>query len=1076
MHLRQLVGAWTKTPDGAERRPARPVCQGDRFCQGLGVWLGRATAVCERCGSMVTARLTPADLRRAPSQGQESVSRCAACRQTKYVVPQAEQVPADLRGLGLAAVCALRPVDLHQGDMVRTSQHGYRYMTQVSRVSWHKEAVQDRIAALTDQQQQDAAQRAYRSGLPQRPAWPRHSWSVRFGLASADLQGSEPEAGEEEGAEAEGSTRRSAKHSFAFKVLGPVLDYGMDLSLGTFMPDRWVFKTLTGAGHSSGLQLNRALAGRALGNAYLNRLRLAIRDLHRQHGHADYFFTLAPFELNSPLSAVVEQSLRATGRSVRGLPALVLHHVLHSSLEAIQQYMLGAREPQRWRMATFADKTGQDPRNVVAWVIRQEMQSGKRAAQDLRRRQPASRQQEYHGRRGAHWHVLVWVRSREAVHYGHVARADFGNTARLRSIVPRVQRSDRPLYVVPNAGPTQTFVTSDHGPAQERHFLHYPTEAFDLCVRPYEVRMLCASALRYMRFRRALESELWSALLSHRAVLASHGLKTVTLPTYRTYEADRTFQKFMASPWREDFGSYAAWLRGMRHDLLEPVPYHVATPVALCLNFCSTWRTDFWEQWLLVFTHLQGEVWALWDPACQTWPRHLRVFGYCLARHPEIWGETGAREELGYDGLDLQTAGGASRLAGEAHDRQGHAWNLVAQQLRSVAACLPEGKLPEAQGICVYGSAGTGKSFAVKAIAAAVHRLFEVEVAITCFTAAGAGTFRQDCPFATVDTVHGLFRVGAEAWDAAPRLLPFGLIVVDEAMMLPEAIVQHIFECWHAIDKLPVLLFAGDRGQLTPFDAHGHLQPGLPGMPQWAELQKVELVEPMRADDQLWPLQEYVRETRPSTASHWWREVVTDRLWQGHSAAAARAAALGEVFEAFPDTLLVCLTRATAKDLNDLAVEAVFGGRAPLATLTLNEDAADTEDQTAEVAVYRGMVCMLTRNLSKERGLVNGAFGRVLAVHAGGVEVQLCAPVGPGEARAIVPRCYFGRRQSMYPLMRAYACTLHKVQGRTLAHCTIVPDLDGVPGAGYCALSRVRALSHLVWLHEPRAAFFTPAV
>ena len=49
----------------------------------------------------------------------------------------------------------------------------------------------------------------------------------------------------------------------------------MDYSLAVFVYDRWFLKTMTGAGHKSRLTLHRALADKALGQAWLQRLKHA---------------------------------------------------------------------------------------------------------------------------------------------------------------------------------------------------------------------------------------------------------------------------------------------------------------------------------------------------------------------------------------------------------------------------------------------------------------------------------------------------------------------------------------------------------------------------------------------------------------------------------------------------------------------------------------------------------------------------------------------------------------------------------------------------------------------------------
>ena len=81
---------------------------------------------------------------------------------------------------------------------------------------------------------------------------------------------------------------------------------------------------------------------------------------------------------------------------------------------------------------------------------------------------------------------------------------------------------------------------------------------------------------------------------------------------------------------------------------------------------------------------------------------------------------------------------------------------------------------------------------------------------------------------------------------------------------------------------------------------------------------------------------------------------------------------------------------------------------------------------------------MLTRNLDLNRGMVNGAEVLLLSIHDFSISVQMSS----GQT-AVLPRINFSidpemsglpftlqRRQ--YPIIPAYALTVHRVQGQTL--------------------------------------------
>jgi ATP-dependent DNA helicase PIF1 len=107
---------------------------------------------------------------------------------------------------------------------------------------------------------------------------------------------------------------------------------------------------------------------------------------------------------------------------------------------------------------------------------------------------------------------------------------------------------------------------------------------------------------------------------------------------------------------------------------------------------------------------------------------------------------------------------------------------------------------------------------------------------------------------------------------------------------------------------------------------------------------------------------------------------------------------------------------------------------------------------------------MLTRNLDLNRGMVNGAEVLLLSIHDFSITVQMAS----GQP-AVLPRINFSidpelsglpftllRRQ--YPIIPAYALTVHRVQGQTLRFVGLFFRGDVFcHGMLYTALSRVKS-------------------
>ena len=136
----------------------------------------------------------------------------------------------------------------------------------------------------------------------------------------------------------------------------------------------------------------------------------------------------------------------------------------------------------------------------------------------------------------------------------------------------------------------------------------------------------------------------------------------------------------------------------------------------------------------------------------------------------------------------------------------------------------------------------------------------------------------------------------------------------------------------------------------------------------------------------------------------------------------------------------------------------------------LNNDCNMTAGLEAKLVLAIGARVMLRRNIDTTIGLVNGAIGTVLCISKEQIKVKfdhISAPYDMErvQSKFMVMKNFYVYRQQ-FPLMLAYAITIHKSQGLSL-DCTIVDLSDRVFSAGmaYVALSRVRSLAGLHCQH-----------
>ena len=135
----------------------------------------------------------------------------------------------------------------------------------------------------------------------------------------------------------------------------------------------------------------------------------------------------------------------------------------------------------------------------------------------------------------------------------------------------------------------------------------------------------------------------------------------------------------------------------------------------------------------------------------------------------------------------------------------------------------------------------------------------------------------------------------------------------------------------------------------------------------------------------------------------------------------------------------------------------------------LNSDCNKTAGLEAKLSLACGARVMLRCNLDTKSGLVNGAMGTVLSVTSQHATVQFDHPcnIEMVKSKCMVMKNYYVYRKQ-FPLILAYAITIHKCQGLSL-DCAIIDLSENLfsDGMAYVALSRVRSLLglHLVAFH-----------
>ena len=161
-------------------------------------------------------------------------------------------------------------------------------------------------------------------------------------------------------------------------------------------------------------------------------------------------------------------------------------------------------------------------------------------------------------------------------------------------------------------------------------------------------------------------------------------------------------------------------------------------------------------------------------------------------------------------------------------------------------------------------------------------------------------------------------------------MTPYDLVVIDELSLLKKEHFERILRLWRVAERVPTLIFLGDKTQL-------------PGMGKWRAwhssawtktlLKFVHLHQAFRCKDpKFMRILRALRTHKPTKRSR-----LVERICRKHKAWKGEEPDVQDIkrlLRQHPEAAMVTCRRHNAEKLNKLAIEALFGNKAPLVTLT----------------------------------------------------------------------------------------------------------------------------------------------
>ena len=341
-----------------------------REAENLQFWMIHCSwSFCEKCKKLFEQKLMPNYSKRPLLKTEKQCN----CSQNRYITPVLKDIPKELRNLSMNQIYALRPFDVHLGEINRT-RNGYRQKTAMFRLSWSEKKVTEKILDLESGDQRKArkaydwlmncAQNKYKQFVQLREhqlsigkKFNLYNYAERCGVETALWPHLYPYENWCETSLKGNETRLSTKVSYWHKLTSQIADYSMLYDLLHFHYDLWLWQTVSGAIASArklNCSPNKALEAKTFSSEFWRWQHRYLLDAVEQFGSPSLFITISPYEWTFPFPPWMESLRQMSGKNPTSLATLETLHIVHILEQLVRGYMCGSNS-NKWNNHAFSN-------------------------------------------------------------------------------------------------------------------------------------------------------------------------------------------------------------------------------------------------------------------------------------------------------------------------------------------------------------------------------------------------------------------------------------------------------------------------------------------------------------------------------------------------------------------------------------------------------------------------------------------------------------------------------------------------------------------------------------------------